>query len=235
MWYPPTNDVFFVQNAGAKAAGTGLAKSAIVQKISLDQAEKVTHKANASGEVDVITLGEQPQVINPNGGTNWRGQVIFAGEGQGVDVPSALYLMNPVEPYNTTGKLEERTAANTQSSSTTSLDANSTRSTTSPSTQSTSGSISPTSTTEFSRCVCSDKSLAARCARADTQEFRGKNNIRRQVYRFNPDTGVVEAVADQMLRPNGLTFSPDGKWLYVADTGAAHGFEGNDWADPASM
>lgn len=70
---------------------------------------------------------------------------------------------------------------------------------------------------------------------AHTQDFRGKNNIRRQVYRFNPDTGVVEAIADQMLRPNGLTFSPDGKWLYVADTGAAHGFQGNDWEDPASM
>lgn len=104
VWHPPTNDVFFVQNAGAKAAGTGLNKSAIVQKISLDQAEAVTHKANASGEVDVVVLGESPQVINPNGGTNWRGQVVFAGEGMGVDVPSALYVMNPVAPYNTTGK-----------------------------------------------------------------------------------------------------------------------------------
>lgn len=36
------------------------------------------------------------------GGTNYKGNIIFAGEGQGEKVPSALYLMNPVEPYNTT-------------------------------------------------------------------------------------------------------------------------------------
>ena len=38
------------------------------------------------------------------GGTNYKGQIIFAGEGQGEDVPSALYLMNPEKPYNTTSK-----------------------------------------------------------------------------------------------------------------------------------
>lgn len=36
------------------------------------------------------------------GGTNYKGNIIFAGEGQGEKIPSALYLMNPVEPYNTT-------------------------------------------------------------------------------------------------------------------------------------
>jgi gluconolactonase len=72
------------------------------------------------------------------------------------------------------------------------------------------------------------------------------------VYRWNPDTGVIQAVADYTLRPNGgcilarddpmppltpsgLTFSPDGKWLYVTDTGAAQGFTGVDWSAPASM
>lgn len=39
------------------------------------------------------------------GGTNYKGNIIFAGEGQGESVPSALYLMNPVEPYNTTREL----------------------------------------------------------------------------------------------------------------------------------
>lgn len=37
-----------------------------------------------------------------SGGTNYKGNIIFAGEGQGENIPSALYLMNPVEPYNTT-------------------------------------------------------------------------------------------------------------------------------------
>lgn len=38
------------------------------------------------------------------GGTNYQGNIIFAGEGQGEDIPSALYLMNPEAPYNTTSK-----------------------------------------------------------------------------------------------------------------------------------
>lgn len=67
VWYPPTDEVFFVQNAGAEAAGTGLAKSAIIQKIALSQADAVTDQADASGQVDVTVVDAQPPVINPNG------------------------------------------------------------------------------------------------------------------------------------------------------------------------
>lgn len=38
------------------------------------------------------------------GATYHKGNIIYCGEGQGDDVTSALYLMNPVEPYNTTSK-----------------------------------------------------------------------------------------------------------------------------------
>jgi gluconolactonase len=67
VWYPPTDEVFFVQNAGAAEAGTGLAKSAIIQKIALSQADAVTNLTDASGKVDVVVVDSQPQVINPNG------------------------------------------------------------------------------------------------------------------------------------------------------------------------
>lgn len=67
VWYPPTDEVFFVQNAGAEAAGTGLAKSAIIQKIALSQADAVTSQVDATGRVDVVVVDSQPQVINPNG------------------------------------------------------------------------------------------------------------------------------------------------------------------------
>ncbi|KAL1413435.1 hypothetical protein Q8F55_001202 [Vanrija albida] len=205
VWYPPTDEVFFVQNAGARAAGTGLAKSAIIQKIDLAQADAAKHKANATGEVDVRVVPSQPQVINPNGGTNWRGQIVFAGEGQGADVPSALYAMNPVAPYNTTVLVNNF----------------------------------------FGRQFSSLNDVAVHPSNGwiyftdvdygHLQDFRAKVNIRRQVYRWHPDTGVIQAVADYTLRPNGLTFSPDGKWLYVTDTGAAQGFTGVDWSAPASI
>ena len=40
------------------------------------------------------------------------------------------------------------------------------------------------------------------------------------VYRVDPDTTDVERVLDDLDRPNGLCFSPDGARLYVVDSGA---------------
>ena len=44
---------------------------------------------------------------------------------------------------------------------------------------------------------------------------------RRCVYRAGPEGGVT-LVADGFVQPNGLAFSPDEQWLYIADTGATH-------------
>ena len=41
------------------------------------------------------------------------------------------------------------------------------------------------------------------------------------VYRIAPD-GTLTAVVTDMLKPNGLAFSPDESTLYVADTGWTH-------------
>lgn len=62
-----TDEVFFVQNAGAKNASTGLNKSAIIEKISLAEAAAVSHKSDAAGLVNVTTVPSSPTVLNPNG------------------------------------------------------------------------------------------------------------------------------------------------------------------------
>lgn len=59
--------MWFVQNAGAKAAGTGLNKSSIVQKIALSEAMAVSNLTDAVGKVNVETVNSDPPVINPNG------------------------------------------------------------------------------------------------------------------------------------------------------------------------
>lgn len=41
------------------------------------------------------------------------------------------------------------------------------------------------------------------------------------LYRLEPDSGAPEAVATDFDGPNGLAFSPDEQWLYVAESGAA--------------
>ncbi len=74
--------MFFVQNAGAKAAGTGLAKSAIIQKISLSAVTPfIASQKNASGSVRVEVVDSNPTVMNPNGGfmvlhlVSWTGLI----------------------------------------------------------------------------------------------------------------------------------------------------------------
>lgn len=42
------------------------------------------------------------------------------------------------------------------------------------------------------------------------------------VYRVDPHTGNVHAVATDFVKPNGLAFSPDETDLFVADTGGTH-------------
>ncbi len=42
------------------------------------------------------------------------------------------------------------------------------------------------------------------------------------VYRIDPADGSVTAVITDMVKPNGLAFSPDESILYVADTGISH-------------
>lgn len=42
-------------------------------------------------------------------------------------------------------------------------------------------------------------------------------------YRFNPETGATFLIDDTLQQPNGIAFSPDGKTLYISDTGAVSG------------
>ena len=42
------------------------------------------------------------------------------------------------------------------------------------------------------------------------------------VYRVSPDLGSMSLIVDDMVRPNGLAFSPDESTLYVADTRRRH-------------
>lgn len=46
------------------------------------------------------------------------------------------------------------------------------------------------------------------------------------VYRADPDTGIVETVSTDFVKPNGLAFSPDEKSLFIADTGGTHQEDG---------
>ncbi|MCB8878041.1 SMP-30/gluconolactonase/LRE family protein [Acidisoma silvae] len=45
----------------------------------------------------------------------------------------------------------------------------------------------------------------------------------RNVYRLDCHSGILNVVADDFVRPNGLAFSPDETRLYIVDSGISHG------------
>ncbi|KAH8657702.1 hypothetical protein BX600DRAFT_384082 [Xylariales sp. PMI_506] len=55
------------------------------------------------------------------------------------------------------------------------------------------------------------------------QGIRPKPKLPSQVYRFDPETKGIRAMADGFGRPNGICFSPDEKTIYVTDTDWIHG------------
>ncbi|KAL6245985.1 hypothetical protein RBB50_007138 [Rhinocladiella similis] len=205
VWYPPTDEMFFVQNAGAKASGTGLNKSNIIQKISLSQAAQFSTQRNASGHVNVTTVNANPTVINSNGGTNYRGQLIFTGEGQGNNSAPSLYVVNPQPPYNTTVLVNNYFGRQFNSLNDVSINPRN-------------GDVYFTDTLY-----------------GYLQDFRPPPALPNQVYRFNPTTGAVTVVADGFDLPNGITFSPNGSYAYVTDTGAQYSFYGYNMTAPASI
>ncbi|KAG5657790.1 hypothetical protein KAF25_007823 [Fusarium avenaceum] len=205
VWSPDTEEVFFAQNAGDPAAGTGLEKSSVVQKIALSDAEAVKNGTHVSEEVEVKIVDSTPQIINPNGGTNYKGQIIFAGEGQGDNIPSALYLMNPRSPHNTTILINNYFGRQFNSINDVSVNPRN-------------GDIYFTDTMY-----------------GYWQYFRPQPGLQNQVYRFNPETGALTVVADGFVAPNGLTFSPDGQHAYVTDTGISNALFGLNFTRPASI
>lgn len=223
VWSKATDEVFFVQNAGAPAAGTGLAKSAIIQKIALAQADAVTAQANASGLVDVVVVDAAPAVVNPNGATNYRGQIVYMAEGAGAANTSQVVLMNPRAPYNTTVLLDNYFGRQFSS-------------------------LNDVAVHPRNKELYFTDTLYG-----FLQDFRPPPGLRNQVYRWNEETGAVTVVADGFVLPNGMylcfgggqrtvltfntgvTFSPCGKFAYVTDTGVNKGFFGYNFSDPATM
>ncbi|KAK5993096.1 Lactonohydrolase oryL-like protein [Cladobotryum mycophilum] len=205
VWYPPTDEVFFVQNAGAPDAGTGLNVSSIIQKISMKEAMAVSHERNAVGKVTVEKVTSKPTVINPNGGTNYKGNILFTGEGMGAHIAPALYAMNPVPPHNSTILLNNYFGRQFNSLNDVAVN---------PRNQ---------------HIYFTDVTYGFH------QDFRPTPGLPNQVYRFDPHTKAVTAVADDVSMCNGVTFSPDGRYAYVTDTGANKAFYGYTNAGPASI
>ena len=55
---------------------------------------------------------------------------------------------------------------------------------------------------------------------------RAEAELPTRVYRLDPVTGDATVVAEDLVKPNGLCFSPDESRLYISDTGNSHDPDG---------
>ncbi|KAI0387764.1 calcium-dependent phosphotriesterase [Hypomontagnella monticulosa] len=204
VWYPPTDEMFFVQNAGAAAAGTGLNKSNVILKIALSEAMAVSNMRDANGSVNVQTINA-PAILNSNGATNFNGNIVFAAEGQGDNKTSQLVVMNPREPYNTSILINNYFGRQFSS-------------------------LNDIAVNPRNKEVYFTDSLYG-----FLQDFRPWPGMRPQVWRYNDKTGAIAAVTDEFKIPNGITFSPDGSYAYVTDTGAFSGIWGWNFTNPTTI
>lgn len=67
------------------------------------------------------------------------------------------------------------------------------------------------------------------------QGYRPQPQLPNQVYRFDPKSGSIRAMADGFGRPNGICFSPDEKTVYITDTDWIHGDGSTDGTRAATM
>ncbi|KAH8920765.1 calcium-dependent phosphotriesterase [Atractiella rhizophila] len=175
VWIQETNEVFFCSNANPTSGQDPALQ--YVSKLSLD-----------------LTPDRQAptSLINTNGGTNWKGKLLFCAQGRN-EIAGELALVDPYPPYKKTTVVNNFYGR--QFNSPNDVD------------------IHPTSKAIF----FTDPLYGF------YQAFRPPQQFPVQIYRLDPDTGVVTAVADGFTDCNGLAFSPDGKTVYVADTGTVQG------------
>jgi len=64
---------------------------------------------------------------------------------------------------------------------------------------------------------------------------KGELLIKEAVYRLDGKTGSLDKVTDELVKPNGLCFSPDYKKLYIVDTGRPGGIRVFDVMDAKKL
>jgi gluconolactonase len=116
VYHEPSDSFFYCSNAGAPLGFSGSENSNSVYRFSLAEAEELLASDNVflddrgdwvGGNVSVQVIsgpdGRDGELENVNGGTNYRGEVVFLTQGRGEEVTSGMTLVNPVEPFNSTG------------------------------------------------------------------------------------------------------------------------------------
>jgi len=208
IYLESTDEVAFTSNAGGPLGRSDLNNNNQVSKISLKEVAEAIQRAG-SGVKDVnvtLTKLDLPDTVQmTNGGTGPLRGSLLLANSGRGSLPPSLTLANPEPPYNATVLLDNYFGRQFNS-------LNDVK-------------IHPKSKAIF----FTDPPYGY------LNGFRPAPLLPFQVYRFDPNTGVVSVVADGFDRLNGVAFSQDGKTAFIGDSGAGGGFLGNNQTEPATI
>ncbi|KAH9837864.1 D-lactonohydrolase-like protein [Rhodofomes roseus] len=209
VWFPESDEVFFGSHCQGPEGWRDCRGNNFMSKISMREVKDAVRAAGTKYGAPLnitVTQLETPEVRQKTwGATGPYRSSLILINSGNVDHPSSLALMNPAPPYNVTVLFDNYYGRQFNSLN--------------------DGKIHPKSHKIF----VTDPTYGF------LQHFREPPTLHNQVYRFDPDTGHVRVVSDELIRPNGLAFSADGNTAYVADTGAAIGFHGRNQTLPATI
>ncbi|OTB08250.1 hypothetical protein M426DRAFT_30020, partial [Hypoxylon sp. CI-4A] len=199
VWYPPTDEIFIVQEGGT---GSGPKKSGVISKISVSEAAAVASSGNGTVTVETVNA---TGIVNPNGGANYKGQIVYVVIGSGSEDVSQVVLLNPVEPYNTTVLVNNFFGRQFNT-----ID---------------DVAVNPRNNEVY----FSDTGYGY------LMGLKPAPGIQNQIYKYNDETGAVAVVADGFDLPNGVAFSPNGSYAYITDTAINVGTKGWDLTKPSTI
>ncbi|KAN0082609.1 hypothetical protein V8E55_008404 [Tylopilus felleus] len=204
-YVPDLNLVFFASNAGGTLGYNGWYNNSVVSYLNMTEVDNAIASSTGDVNVPIQTLNLSDTVQMTNGGTGPYKGNLLFVTSGRALLPPSVVLVNPNPPYNTTVLLDNFLGRQFNSLNDVKI-------------------LPGTDIMFFT-----DPSYGW------LNGFRPEPMLPSQVYRFDPSTGQVQVVADQFVNPNGIAFTPDGKTVFVTDTGSAGGFLGINQTLPATI
>ncbi|KIY68347.1 D-lactonohydrolase-like protein [Cylindrobasidium torrendii FP15055 ss-10] len=205
VWVPETDEIWFSSNAGGRLGRSDLNNNNQIAKISVKDVEAAMGGTPQDVNVSHPNVPLPDFVQMTNGATGPYFGNILVMNQGRGGLPANIALVNPQEPYNATVILDNFYGRQFNSLNDAKI-------------HHPSGNI-----------------FFADVPYGFYQNFKPAPGLPNQVYAFDPSTGSVRVVADQLSKPNGLAFSPDYKIAYIADTGLYGGLFPNNQTLPATV
>ncbi|KAI0072711.1 calcium-dependent phosphotriesterase [Panus rudis PR-1116 ss-1] len=209
VWFEDSDEVTFASNDGGALGMSDLEHNNQVGKISLKEVAEAIKNSDSHGVAPVnvsVTKLDLPETVQmTNGATGPFRSSLLLVNSGRGPLPPSITLSNPNPPFNTTVLLDNFFGRQFNSLN------------------------------DIKIHPKSGKLFFTDVTYGFLNRFRPAPLMPSQVYRFDPDTGIIRVVADGFDKPNGIAFSQDGKTAYITDTGAVSGFLGNNQTEPATI